>query len=155
MRKIFIVLSLLIVNHSWADEGVDLLNGFTITPGVGLRHLGLDVVRKSDNFTGNISQDVAAKVFFSLSVESPKYRFGKSGWGLSILNQNTFVTLDSQWYQYTNPLPDSPSGERRDVGSRKLVGVIRICCRRFFLRRAVPVVENSEWHWVTDYGMRN
>lgn len=117
MRKIFIVLSLLIVNHSWADEGVDLLNGFTITPGVGLRHLGLDVVRKSDNFTGNISQDVAAKVFFSLSVESPKYRFGKSGWGLSILNQNTFVTLDSQWYQYTNPLPDSPSGERRDVGT--------------------------------------
>lgn len=117
MRKIFFVLSLLIVSHSWADDGVDLLNGFTITPGIGLRLLGLDVVRKSDNYTGNIAQDVAGKVFFSLSVESPKYRFGKSGWGISIMNQNSFVTLDSQWYKYTNPLANSPSGERRDVGT--------------------------------------
>lgn len=114
MRKIITVILLLGSSTSWAADDIAVWNGFSITPGAGLRHLGLDIIRKSDNLTGNIAQDVAAKLFFTINVESPKYRFGKSGWGISVINQNSVVTLDSQWYSYGGT---STNGQRIDVGS--------------------------------------
>lgn len=116
MRNLLMVCFLLGWVSASADEDA-IWNGFTFTPGVGLRHLGLDVTRKSDSFTGNIAQDVPAKVFFTLNFESPKFHFGDSNWGMSIVNQNSFVTLDSQWYNYDSGSTGVGSGERIDVGS--------------------------------------
>lgn len=114
MRKRVTLVLLLAMNSGWAADDIALWNGFSMTPAAGLRHLGLDITRKSDNLSGNIAQDVAAKIFFTLNLESPKYRFGNSGWGISVINQNSFVTLDSQWYSYDGT---STNGERLDVGS--------------------------------------
>lgn len=115
MRKITTIIILLFGSGNlWAVDDIKPWNGFSITPGGGLRHLGIDIIRKSDSFTGNIAQDVAAKLFFTLNVESPKYRFGESGWGISVINQNTAVTVDHQWYSYGGGATD---GERINVGS--------------------------------------
>ncbi len=117
LLRYLLVISFLLGSVS-AVEGEDAIwNGFTFSPGVGLRHLGLDVTRKSDGFTGNIAQDVPAKAFITLNFESPKLYFGSSNWGLSIVNQNRFVTLDSQWYNYESGTTGVASGERIDVGS--------------------------------------
>jgi hypothetical protein len=115
MRKI-LVLCLLLVAASAAADDYEIWNGFSFTPGAGLRHLGLDITRKSDGFTGNIAQDVPAKVFFTFNIESPKYRFDNSNWGVSIVNYNSFVTVDHQWYDYTGG-SSSTDGERIDVGT--------------------------------------
>lgn len=118
MRKVFVAFLLLVTASAGADEyEYAIWNGISFTPGAGLRHLGLDITRKSDGYTGNIAQDVPAKVFFTLYLESPKYRFDNSNWGVSVVNYNTFVTLDSQWYNYDSGSTTGPSGERIDVGS--------------------------------------
>lgn len=113
MRKIITLLLMLMSLSVNAEDAVSLWNGFSFTPGGGLRHMGLDVTRRSDGYTGNIAQDVPAKVFFSLHFESPKFRFGNSNWGMSLVNYNSFVTLDHQWYDDGS----GDSGERIDVGS--------------------------------------
>lgn len=114
MRKVVVLFLLVSANVSWAADEISLWNGFSFTPGAGLRHLGLDVTEKSSGLSGNIAQDVAAKLFFTFNVESPKYRFGNSGWGISLINQNTVVTLDHQWYSFDGT---STNGQRIDVGS--------------------------------------
>ena len=58
MRKALLVCLMVCMSSVNADEVLSTWNGFSITPGAGLRHLGLDVIRKSDNFTGNIAQEV-------------------------------------------------------------------------------------------------
>lgn len=117
MRKPIIVCFILVTGSAIAEEEPQIWNGFSFTPGVGLRHLGLDVTRKSDGYTGNIAQDVPAKVFITLNIESPKFHFGNSPWGISIVNVNSFVTLDHQWYNYDPANTGVGSGERVDVGS--------------------------------------
>lgn len=116
MRIGFLIV-LLLVSLSAEAEEARLWNGFTFTPGVGLRHLGLDVTRRSDGYTANIAQDLDAKVFFSLNIESPRFRFPNSNWGVSIVNYNSFVTLDHQWYNYNSGSTGVGSGERVDVDS--------------------------------------
>lgn len=111
MRKTLVACLLVSMNSIGAEEVLSSWNGFSITPGAGLRHLGLDVIRKSDGFTGNIAQEVGDKLFVSLNIESPRYRFENSNWGVSIANYNSFVTLDSQWYNF------STGGERINVGT--------------------------------------
>jgi len=93
-------------------------SGFTFTPGVGLRHLGLDVTRQSDGLSGNIAQSVAAKLFFSFSITSPSYDFNDH-WGLTLRSYSSVVSLDSQFYSYdtTDPNTGANQGERIDVGT--------------------------------------
>jgi len=93
-------------------------SGFTITPGVGLRHLGLDVTRQSDGLSGNISQSLQAKLFFSISIISPSYDFDEH-WGLTLRSYSSLVSLDSQFYNYgtTDPNTGADQGERINVGT--------------------------------------
>lgn len=94
-------------------------NGFSFTPGVGARHLGLDVVRKSDGDQGNIAQGLPAKLFAALSIETPSYQLS-GNWGISVRSYSSFVTLDHQFYDYhtTSSSTGASTGERIDVGTK-------------------------------------
>jgi hypothetical protein len=95
------------------------IRGFQFTPGVGLRHLGLDVVRRSDNFKGNISTDIAGSAFAALSIESPSYRFGNSNFGISVYAYAANVNLNSQWVAdgTQNTSTGTENGSRQNVGT--------------------------------------
>ncbi len=91
---------------------------FSITPGVGLRHLGLDVIRQSDGHTGNLSNDVWDSAFAAISIESPEYQFGKSNFGLTIYAYAATVGLDHQWVSDGGTNPNgTDSGSRENVGT--------------------------------------
>lgn len=91
---------------------------FSITPGVGLRHLGLDVVRTSDHYQGNLSNDVGDSAFAALNIETPEYQFGKSNFGLTIYAYAATVGLDHQWVADGGASPSgTASGTREDVGT--------------------------------------
>lgn len=94
-------------------------HGITFTPGVGLRHLGLDVRRRSDGFHGNISQSTAAKVFFAFSISSPQFPIPDTRWAVSLRMYNSFVSLDHQFYSSNtvDPNTGAETGERIDVGT--------------------------------------
>lgn len=102
-----------------AEDTTHWWNGFTISPGVGARHLGLDVTRKSNGASGNISQSGTAQLFASLSVSTPEYRLGESNWGVSLRMYSSFVTLDHQWYDYHtgDTTTGTVQGERVNVGT--------------------------------------
>ncbi len=124
MRKFFLLCNLLLLSLPLSyvhaeEEKLNWWNGISFTPGAGLRHLGLDVVRKSDGYQGNIAQDVGSKGFVSFSVESPEYHFGDSGFGLSLRSYSSFVTLDRQFYNYGYTLGSGSNdgGDRIDVGT--------------------------------------
>ena len=103
-----------------ADDDAHWWSGVTITPGIGLRHLGLDVTRKSDGFSGNIAQSTTAKLFYSISITSPEYSFGHSNWGISLRTFSSVVSLDRQFYSYdmVNEETGTNTGERIDVGTK-------------------------------------
>jgi len=94
-------------------------SGITFTPGAGLRHLGLDVTRKTDGYTGNIAQSVEAKLFFSFSITSPSYDFNDH-WGLTLRSYSSVVSLDSQFFNYhtSDPNTGTDQGERINVGTQ-------------------------------------
>jgi hypothetical protein len=118
---VFIVLVSCIETSAYAENEVEdhWWSGVTFTPGIGLRHLGLDVTRKSDGFQANIAQDVAAKFFFSFSISSPEYQFGHPNIGISLRSYSSFVTLDHQFVdsQIVNSTTGANSGDRIDVGT--------------------------------------
>jgi hypothetical protein len=99
------------------DEDGGWLGGFSFTPGVGLRHLGLDVVRSSDGYQGNLSNDVWDSAFAAVSIESPEYQFGRSNFGLTIYAYASTVSLDHQWVADGGTGPGGGAG-----GSRENVG---------------------------------
>ena len=94
------------------------IRGFEITPGAGLRHLGFEVVRKSDSYTGNISNDIPSSFFAALSIESPSYQFGESNFGVSAYWYTASVRLNQQFVE--DPGQSSSSGSAS--GSRENVG---------------------------------
>jgi hypothetical protein len=95
------------------------IHGFEITPGAGLRHLGVDVRRKSDSFQGNSSNGITSSLFASINIESPSYQFGKSNFGVSVYAYAANVNLDEQFYADPNQSSGSASatGERKNVGT--------------------------------------
>lgn len=123
-QALFYVVSILLLLCSevtTADESTThWWTGFSFTPGVGFRHLGIDVTRKTDGFNGNIAQGPAAKLFYAFSISSPEYQFGASNWGISIRNYNSFVSLDRQFYDYKikNETTGTNTGERINVGTK-------------------------------------
>lgn len=91
---------------------------FSITPGVGLRHLGIDVARKSDGYHGNLSNDVWDSAFAAVNIESPEYQFGRSNFGITIYAYAATITLDHQWVADGGTNPNgTASGSREDVGT--------------------------------------
>ena len=94
-------------------------SGISFTPGVGARHIGLDVIRKSDGYNGNLAQGAAAKLFWSFSITSDEYQFGATNFGLSLRLYNSSVELDHQFYdsQTVNMSTGTNEGQRIDVGT--------------------------------------
>ena len=91
---------------------------FSITPGVGLRHLGIDVVRTSGGAQGNLSNDVWDSAFAAVNIESPEYQFGRSNFGITIYAYAATITLDHQWVADGGAGPGgAASGTREDVGT--------------------------------------
>lgn len=117
---VLLPLALCAPNLSAAEDESHWWNGFTISPGIGARHLGLDVTRKSDGANGNISQAGAAQLFAAFSVTTPEYPLGDSHWGLALRMYSSFVTLDHQWYDYhsTDTTTGTSQGERVNVGTK-------------------------------------
>lgn len=101
-----------------ADDDGGWRGSFAITPGAGLRHLGLDVVQQSSPLKGNLSNDVADSAFVALSIESPEYQFGKSNFGFTIYSYAANISLDHQWVADGGMNPNgTDSGSREDVGT--------------------------------------
>jgi hypothetical protein len=94
-------------------------SGFSITPGAGFRHLGFDVVRKSDGFTGNISNNGFAQAVTTLSMTSPSFKLNQSGTiVLEIQSYTALLELDHQFYADGGVGPaGGNSGERVNVGT--------------------------------------
>jgi hypothetical protein len=95
------------------------IRGFEITPGAGFRHLGFEVVRKSDSYRGNISNDIASSLFAALSIESPSYQFGESNFGVSAYWYTASVRLNEQFVADAgqDSSSASASGSRENVGT--------------------------------------
>ena len=89
---------LLAAAPAFADEDFFWwLRGFQFTPGAGFRHLGFEVVRKSDGYRGNLSNDIPGSLFAAISIESPSYQFGKTDFGVSAYFYAANVNLNEQF----------------------------------------------------------
>jgi len=95
---------------SWWDN-------FSLTPGLGFRHLGVDVTRKSDGYHGNISNAGFAQLVFSLNIVFNEFQLDDEGKVFLELNSYTsFLNLDHQFYTFSS-VGDTNYGERVDVGT--------------------------------------
>lgn len=96
-------------NHWW--------DNFSITPGMGFRHLGVDVVRKVDDFHGNISNAGFAQVVFTLNMVFNEFQLDDAGRVYLELNSYTsIINLDHQFYEF-GTTANTNYGERVDVGT--------------------------------------
>jgi hypothetical protein len=95
------------------------IRGFEITPGVGLRHLGVDIHSKSAGTQGNLSNSISSSAFASINVESPSYQFGKSNFGFSVYLYAANVNLNEQFVADPSQTDTSAtaSGQRDNVGT--------------------------------------
>jgi len=92
-------------------------SGFSITPGIGFRHLGVDVVRHSDGYHGNISNAGFAQMVFTLNMVFNDFQLDEDGRVYLELNSYTSViNLDHQFYEMASA-GDTNYGERVDVGT--------------------------------------
>lgn len=117
-----LVLSFLLSTNSQADDATQdshWYSGFSITPGFGFRHLGFDVTRKSDGYTGNISNAGFAQSVFTLNMTTPSIKLNRGGeWQVEIQSYTALVELDHQFYNDGGTLPTGgDSGNRVDVGT--------------------------------------
>jgi len=100
-----------------AEDESHWWDNFSITPGAGFRHLGVDVIRKSDRFHGNISNAGFAQLVFSLNIVFNEFQIDDDGKVFIELNTYTsFIDLDHQFYE-TGSNGNSNFGERVDVGT--------------------------------------
>lgn len=100
-----------------AEEELHWWDNFNITPGAGFRHLGVDVIRKSDRYHGNISNAGFAQLVFSLNIVFNEFQIDDEGKVFIELNTYTsFIDLDHQFYEFGSN-GDSNFGERVNVGT--------------------------------------
>ena len=122
MLKYFLVISLCVylslTNTARAEsEEVYWWSGFSITPGIGFRHLGVDVIRHSDGYHGNISNAGFAQMVFTLNMVFNDFQLDEDGRVYLELNSYTsMISLDHQFYEMTS-VGDTNYGERVDVGT--------------------------------------
>ena len=92
-------------------------DSFSITPGIGFRHLGVDITRKSDSFHGNISNAGFAQIVFTLNMVFNEFQLDDDGRVYLELNSYTsLIDLDHQFYDYGTG-GSTNYGERVDVGT--------------------------------------
>ena len=92
-------------------------SGFSITPGVGFRHLGVDVIRNSDGYHGNISNAGFAQMVFTLNMVFNDFQLDEDGRVYLELNSYTSViSLDHQFYEFGSS-GGTNYGDRVDVGT--------------------------------------
>ena len=100
-----------------ANEESEWWDNFSITPGMGFRHLGVDVVRKVDGFHGNISNAGFAQIVFTLNMVFNEFQLDDAGRVYLELNSYTsFINLDHQFYEF-GTTGNTNYGERVDVGT--------------------------------------
>lgn len=110
----FSILLLFSVNSTaLADEDPappeDPLLGWSITPGIGVRVVSLDVTRKSDGYTGTLTNDgsFTDPIYLSLDIETPSWMVSKAV-GFSIRSHSQTFRLTRQ------EIPSSTSTSGQD-----------------------------------------
>jgi len=92
-------------------------DNFSMTPGAGFRHLGVDIVRKSDRYHGNISNNGLSQFVFALNIVFNEIQLDDDGRVyLELQTFTSLITLDHQFYEIQS-VGDSNYGERVDVGT--------------------------------------
>jgi len=98
-------------------QGANWWDNFSLTPGLGFRHLGVDVTRKNDGYHGNISNAGFAQLVFSLNIVFNEFQLDDEGKVFLELNSYTsLLNLDHQFYTFSS-VGDTNYGERVDVGT--------------------------------------
>ena len=120
--RALVLLSLVTAAAPAAAEEDDFwwwIRGFEITPGAGLRHLGVDVHRKSDGTQGNASNSISKSLFASINIETPSFQFGKSNFGVSGYLYAANVNLNEQFVADPGQSDTSATvaGTRDNVGT--------------------------------------
>lgn len=91
----------------------------SITPYVGFRHIGLDVVRHSDGYTGNIGTEIVDSLFFAIGLETFEYSFKGTPWGFTLYGYAANVDLTEQWVaDGTVNANGTDGGNRVNVGTK-------------------------------------
>ena len=120
LKSFFILILLVCVSGSAiaeSDNTSHWWDNFSITPGAGFRHLGVDVIRKSDSYHGNISNAGFAQVVFSLNMVFNEFQLDDDGRVYLELNSYTsLISLDHQFYEFGSS-GGANYGERIDVGT--------------------------------------
>jgi|GEM_PF-3100347 len=94
--------------------------GFSITPGVTFRHLGIKVIRKQDNYFGNISNQAIVSPAFSLNINSPQINLTRGGGiALQLQTYTSFISLD---HQFIADDPGVTASSEGNMGTRIDVG---------------------------------
>ncbi len=99
-----------------SDNKEDKLLGVTITPGIGVRILDLQVTRNSDGATGTITSDgsVTGPLYAAISVESPTYLLSEK-FGITARGHAASFSLSNQRVKSTT----GQDGEDiHDLGTR-------------------------------------
>ena len=122
MRGLFLLSLVASASPAVAAEESDFwwwIRGFEITPGVGLRYLGVDVHSKSNDTVGNLANSIGKSAFASINIESPSFQFGKSNFGASVYLYAANVNLNQQFIADPgqDPNSDSMAGTRDNVGT--------------------------------------
>lgn len=91
-------------------------DGFSVTPGLGLRHFALHVERGADRHKGSLSNSIGKSFFYALDLQSPSLQFNDH-WGVSLYLYSASVDLSEQFTDNDND-GDSNSGNSIDVGTR-------------------------------------
>jgi hypothetical protein len=91
----------------------------SITPYVGLRHIGLGASNDSAGTTGNIGNTITNSLFVAIGLETLEYSFNETPWGFTLYGYAANVDLTEQWIANgTTNSNGTPGGTRKNVGTR-------------------------------------
>lgn len=118
VKKIILTLLLLpCIAIAESDDELHWWDNLSITPGAGFRHLGVDIIRQSDQNHGNISNNGVSQFVFSLNIIFNEFQLDDDGRiYLELQSFTSLITLDHQFYEFGS-VGDSNYGERVDVGT--------------------------------------
>lgn len=136
---------------AYGDEGdvppEDGLLGWSITPGIGVRVVSLEVKRHSDGFTGILTNDgsFSDPIYLSLDIESPSWMLRSSNVGFSVRSHSQTFQLSRQQI----PSATNTSGQDyADLGT-SVHGYYSYLGPAVFYRRGE---RNSDWRIGMGYG---
>ena len=94
-------------------RGVKWYDGFSITPGVGLRHFALHVDQANGD-KGTLQNSIQNSMFWAIDVQSPSLQFSEH-WGASVYLYSSKISLSEQFTEAGND--EENKGESIDVGT--------------------------------------